>query len=439
MPEPTHTRYEKIIHDHSHRPDDAAALLHTAARTARIAIPADTEHDQVIRDVAAGVAAPALIGATCWMLCEARRRGLERLRFLSRDGQIFYELARRLAPLADVDLGMEYVYSSRMTWSLAATDPQSLDRTAWLFNSFMKSNAADLCARLGLPTETYAPLLQSVGVSLAADARADQADQADAMRRFLTLPEVTEAATARIANTRDLLIDYAAEHNLTDPRTGLVDAGWTGRMIGSLLTACETTESRRPHVLLWGHEPRSSGWTDPDRVTAYMYNTATQQGLDVRVPDAPFVVETFCMGEHGIVTGYQRNPSGGVESILQSANNPAAEAWGLRTYRSTIYAVADELTEIPTDNLRPLIHQLMNTFWRHPTTPEANAWGRYPYDSDPAGTAVRPLARPLDPDNPTRGDRAWLSGALALSNPETRHRYLESAEAGENHGDPASD
>ncbi|WP_249643769.1 hypothetical protein [Nocardia sputi] len=439
MPEPTHTRYEQIMLDHSHHPDDAAALLHAAARTARTAIPADTEHDQAIRDVAAGVAAPALIGATFWMLREAHHSGLERLRFLSRDGQIFYELARRLAPLAGVDLDMEYVYSSRMTWSLAATNPQHLDQESWLFNSFVKSNASDLCARLGLPADDYTPLLHSAGVSLDPDVRADHPGQADAMRRFLALPPVTEAAAARIAHTRDLLIDYAARHDLTDSRTGLIDAGWTGRMVGSLLTACGATDSGRPRVLFWGHEPRPTGGIDPDLVTAYMYNTGTGQGMNFRVPDAPFVVETFCMGDHGIVTGYQRSSTGDVEPILQSPSNTAAEVWGLRTYRSTVYAVADELTEVPTDDLRPLIHQIMVAFWRHPTRQEATTWGKYPYDSDPTGTAARPLARPLDPDNPIRGDRAWLCGTLALSTPEVHSQYLKSARDDNLHGAPETD
>jgi hypothetical protein len=86
-----------------------------------------------------------------------------------------------------------------------------------------------------------------------------------------------------------------------------------------------------------------------------------------------------------------------------------------------------------------MIHQLMITFWRRPTTQEATAWGKYPYDSDPTGTAARPLARPLNPDKPIRGDRAWLNGTLALSTPETRNHYLKSAREIDLHGTPETD
>ncbi|MGY1937710.1 hypothetical protein [Nocardia gipuzkoensis] len=434
------TRYEQIMLEHSRRYGDAAAVFCDASQAARSLVPVFSEHDRVIRDVAAGVAAPALIGAVVWMLREAERRGLARLRFLSRDGQIFYELTRRLTSVLGVEIDVEYVYSSRLTWSLAASDPARLDKEAWLFNSFMKSNARDLCARLGLPLDYCTKPLAAAGVSLDPDVRADRPRQAEAMRRFLRTPQITDVVADRINQARRMLVDYAAEHLLLDRRTGLVDAGWTGRMINSLLRACRTDVQQRPHALLWGYEPR--GAVDPaglDRVAAYMYNTATGVGLQWRVPDAPFLIETFCMGDHGIVTGYNRTPAGRIEPVLRTPGNPAAEAWGLHTFRATLYAFAEQLAKLPSEDSRPLIHQLMAALWCHPSRSEAAAWGAYPYDSDPAGTAVRPLARPLNEQSPIREDRAWISGALALSSPTARERYLARASTGELRGVPAPD
>jgi hypothetical protein len=82
----------------------------------------------------------------------------------------------------------------------------------------------------------------------------------------------------------------------------------------------------------------------------------------------------------------------------------------------------------------------MDAFWCHPTRAEARAWGIYPYDSDPAGTAARPLARPFTTqDRPTRGDRAWLAGSLALSPPEAQAAFLRYAPADELAGAPETD
>ncbi len=253
------------------------------------------------------------------------------------------------------------------------------------------------------------------------------------------------AAGKRIGMARRLLVDYAREHALALPDSGLVDVGWTGRMIGSLIHVCEAAGMRRPHALLWGHEPRSAtGWTDPERFAAYMYNTASGEGLQWRVPDAPFIVETFCMADHGIVSRYERDAAGHVEPVLLSATNEAAAQWGFGLYRATLYAfcaaLADRLIR-PDDDIRPLVHQVMDAFWCHPTTAEASAWGGYPYDSDPAGTAARPLGRLFEAgdDQPAREDRAWLAGSLAMSEPSVRAAYLGRAPRSELAGAPATD
>ena len=434
------TRYEQIMAAHSARPGDLAARFARASRAARAAVEAASEHEAAIRDVAAGVAGPALVGFVLWIQEQARQRGLRRLRFLSRDGQVLYELTRRLAS----GLDLEYVYCSRLTWSFAATQPGRLAEAPWLFNSFIKSNAADVCARLGLAFAQYRPIMLACGVSLDPEARADQPVQAQALLRFIGLPEVTRAVEARIAAMRGLVVDYAAQHALAEADTGLVDIGWTGRMAASLIHVCEAAGMARPHILFWGHEPRpATGWTDPERVGSYVYNTATGHGLGWRVPDAPFVMETFCMGDHGIVSGYRRDADGRVEPVLQSPGNDAAEAWGLRLYRLTLYAFCAALEmdrRLSEDDVRPLVHQVLEAFWCHPDLAEARAWGAYPYDSDPAGTAVRPLARPFDGEGRVvRGDRAWLAGSLALSTAEGRAAYLRQAPEHELAGAPETD
>ncbi len=107
-----------------------------------------------------------------------------------------------------------------------------------------------------------------------------------------------------------------------------------------------------------------------------------------------------------------------------------------------LYAFATALgpaRELPPGDLRPVVHQALDAFWCRPTRPEALAWGSYPYDSDPAGAAIRPLARPFTPTDHARGDRAWLAGSLALSTPSARDQYLSSAPAGELAGAPETD
>lgn len=165
------------------------------------------------------------------------------------------------------------------------------------------------------------------GVSLEPHARASQPDQAQALLRFAAMPEIARAAGARIETMRQLVRGYAAQHGLAEADTGLADIGWTGQMVASLLQVSQAAGRNRPHILFWGHQPRpATGWTDPERVGSYVDNTATGHGLEWRVPDAPFVMESFCTGDHGIVSGYRADPAGRIEPVLLSPRNDAAEA-----------------------------------------------------------------------------------------------------------------
>ena len=64
-----------------------------AAARARARVPAAAPQ-AALRDVAAGVAAPMLVSYAAWILRDAARRGLARVYFLARDGQVLFEIAR---------------------------------------------------------------------------------------------------------------------------------------------------------------------------------------------------------------------------------------------------------------------------------------------------------------------------------------------------------
>jgi hypothetical protein len=423
-------RYEDLLRSCDGSASDFASAMAEASAASRKHVAALSEHEAAIRDVAAGVAAPAFVGFVLWVLKQAENLGLQRLCFLSRDAQVFNEIAQRLAPRLGVAPELRYVHCSRRTWNLAAADVSDLSRQDWLFNSLMRSNAADVCARLGLPLADFASRLESVGASLDPQVRADQTEQAAALRRFVALPAVADAVGPAVRRMRTLVRDYAIQEGMTSTRTALVDAGWTGRMIGALTAVTEGLP--QPRVFFWAHEPRTTGWTDPARLRAYMYNTATRDGIDLRVPDTPYIIETFCMSDHGIVADYQRDPDGHIEGLAERPTNPAVEAWGFHVFRSAVDEFCDRLewSLSPTDvaiDLRSVISRLLRAFWMTPTQLEAAAWGSYPYDSDPLARATRSLARPFGAHHLkavirgeplVREDRAWLQGSLALSGPE---------------------
>ncbi|MFI2367419.1 hypothetical protein [Streptomyces sp. NPDC018833] len=437
------TRYEVALTNGG----GLAAAMGRASRAAREAVPVADEHETAIRDVAAGVAAPVLTGYVLWLLEAARERDLDRLCFLSRDAQVIHEIARTLAPRLGTDIELRYVYSSRRTWSLSASDPYRLDEADWLFNSFIRSNAADVCARLGLDPDMAPPLLARVGASSHPADRADSPAQNAALRRFVALPEVARTIAPRIGRMRELVLAYARQEGMASATTGLVDAGWTGRMVAALHSVLDSAGLPLPHAYFWGHERRKAGGVAPEHVSPYMYNTAGEPGIQWRVPDSPYIIETFCMSDHSIVSGYRETADGTLTAELKESNT-AVTKWGFDVYRATVRAFTEALeTESATEDIRPILSSVLRGFWTRPTHAEAAAWGAYPYDSDPLGRSTLPLARPFTPEELAGagdpdfrwGDRAWLPGSLALNGEHGRRAAELLAPRLEWLGAPAAD
>ena len=240
------------------------------------------------------------------------------------------------------------------------------------------------------------------------------------MNRFLAHPEVIDAVRPRVARTRELLLGLIEQHRLSDRRTAVVDAGWSGAMMSSLYDLIPVAQ--QPQVMYFGYQPGTSSRLRNDLVHAYRFDMRDPRPERHRILDETFVIETFCMSDHGIVSGYERSPAGVVVGLYDE-KNPAVEAWGLARYRARIFDVLERLPDPTVTSRMPITtRRLLEAFWLHPTPEEAQAWGSYPYDSDPTGTATRRLAVPFElPHRPDdrfgdiRGERAWVAGSLALS------------------------
>src|SRR5690242_20492031 len=81
-------------------------------------------------------------------------------------------------------------------------------------------------------------------------------------------------------------------------RPALIDV-WQGRGASPARTSFSGATSRVPLLL-----------DRPRRAAPCSCNTATSEGLSWRAPRTPFVMETFCIGDHGIIADYRAETAG---------------------------------------------------------------------------------------------------------------------------------
>ncbi len=424
-----HTRYQQILESHAWDTDGLSSVMAGASRLARFSVHASSPRERALRDVAAGVVAPALTGFVLWILRRAEQLRLRRLYFVSRDGQILLDIARRLAPKLDIACELHYLYGGRQAWHLPAlldTDDRQL---SWILDDTDFLSVRSMLFRVGIAPEEIRDRLRRFGFAEENWSRNLGHRDRQVLRRILQDEAVRELVLRKAAEARTLLVRYLRQEGLLDSSGyALVDVGWQGRAHESLATVLTGAGGSVPIALYFG---LVGGAPDnPDVVReAYFFNKPLGIGFGNGIPGLIQMLEMFCQGDHGLVVGYCEDGDR-IRAVFKTERNQGAIEWGLPIVTNTVHAFAEslllsqDLIDISAD-VRPAVADVLKTFWLHPTLIEAIAWGTFPCEDDQGGTYQKPIAESfgwrdvvpalLAGTVRPRYRASWLAGSLELT------------------------
>jgi FMN phosphatase YigB (HAD superfamily) len=388
-------RYESILETHRWSSGGLSSVLAGASRTARMDVRATTVHDIALRDVTAGVAAPIFAGFLLWLFDLTVRLDLERLYFVSRDGQVLLGAAKSLRKTLARDTDLRYLYGGRHVWYLAAAPYLPVaDAVALLLHEFSGSLRM-LLRRLDIDDEEGVRLARRALHQAAWDAPLG-ADALDFGNEFLSQQGVYEHFLQRCKGRAEILGRYLEQEGVLDgKRSGLVDIGWTGRSAASLATVIRSLGGQAPHNFYVGLRE-----TPPLSVAAYdSYFTM----LDTFMPSADVsafvtMLEAFCSGDQGPLLGFQEQ-DGTVLPQLGSDVNTIAVSWGLPIIRRTVAAYFQRLHIDPdtvplSADVRWSLIGVSNELLKRPTRAEVREFGAHSVEREPGGGDQSALALP---------------------------------------------
>lgn len=411
--------------------------LAAAARLGRLAA-ADEGVDPALAAVAGGVALPLLAGFGLWVLRQAELLQLDRLYFVSRDGEVFRDVTRRLAEQLGIRIECRYLYGSRKSWQLASAGRSTYDGSEglWLAD---EAEAETLSARAVLTLVDLTPAVAHAltGLALFTPERVDEILGEvgwGRLRQVMAAEPLVGEIRRRARVRRDLLVGYLDQEGVTGPgRVGLVDVGWTGRAARSLEDVLVDVDRPRPAVHLFlgllGNSPQLMGSDLLGRSRGWLIDEARGRGSRARADEDPvMLIESFAMGSEGHTAGYVAEGSQ-IRPDLVAARNPAADRWAFNDYRRALELSVEALTAGPPldthIDLRPLVWRQILDLWRTPSRSEASVWGAQPYGEDFGNAASHPLATPVTTlrmltrlgigKAAWREPTYWLAGTLALS------------------------
>jgi len=394
-------RYEEKLDSHLWATEGLSSAMAGASRLARLTVTASDPKQEALRDVSASVIAPVLVGYVLWLLQRAQQLRLRRLYFVSRDGQILLEIARRLAPRLNITCELRYLYGSRKAWNLSALSEICEEQLYWVWDNTDHLSVKTLIERFGIEPGVIRDSLIASGFREEDWFQNLSSKERQALRQLLLSDtDIHNKILRKAASKRQVLLKYFRQEGLLDStECGMVDVGWSGSMfysLASILAAAGVAPLPGFYFAMSSFGPRNTRFDLPH---TYFFNDHLGVGfLDIpggndfgirREEICPYsglgiMLEMFCCADHGSVVGFAEEGKR-VEPILREPHNQQAIDWGFSIVRETVYSFVENLfldsTLInPWADVRPAIAEVLRSFWVNPSPSEARAWGDFPFE-----------------------------------------------------------
>jgi predicted HAD superfamily hydrolase len=383
------SRYEQMARGEELLAPVWRSRLAAAMRLARLEGAGLPEEKRVIWRTGADVAGPLLFGFVYWCLRQAVERGIQRLYFIARDGQVLHRIALQICSAWGLPVQCRYLYGSRQAWRIPALSGIGAEEVEWAAPSNHELSVEHVLARLGLEPEPLEALLVGEGFAREQWREPLSEAQLERFRRVLVLETVQRLATQAAGRARTLLLRYLEQEGvLAGAPFALVDMGWNGnlqRCLGRSLWLAGHPDKARLTGFYFGLRRAASV---PEGHTMLDYWSQLEEaGHDLESQNIS-MFEMVTAADHGSTTHYEAAGTV-VVPRLAAPRNSEALAWGLAELQSAILAFGARFLDF-AGQTRPALaefqrvtRRLFELFYFQPAREEAEVWGQFPLRGQP--------------------------------------------------------
>jgi len=367
------------------------------------------------------IAGPLVFAFVWWILRSSHELQIERLYFVSRDGQVLARVAQALQKIWKFSTEIRYLYGSRQAWHLPGiTGLENEHLKNWLFVGPDKITISKILNRLGFSSFETQEIKSKFFDS---DKESDEINP-ERLLQTLRKEDLSTKILQRASQQRMLLETYLKQEKFFDGcKHAIVDIGWHGNLQRSLIQSIramgQSSELLGFYLGLFGS--KVSGQTQK---MYPFYNTLSGRPFS---SEAASMLELFLTGDHGSVVCYEEN-DGKVDPVLQTIKNNSALQWGLNHHQNAIVASAEELAlcfpfnSSDLDSVAKLATKSFFNFFYNPLPEEAEIWRKLPFGSNQEDSLSYSLVPNLSKWEATmafgfparRPVGFWLEGSAAL-------------------------
>jgi predicted HAD superfamily hydrolase len=267
------------------------------------------------------------------VLSRSAKKGIQRLYFVARDGQILQKIAQVICHNWGYTIDCRYLYGSRQAWHTPAIQEIGQFELEWMLSGTEGTqflSIRSMCERVNISPEQIKDVLSRYGFPVAKWELNLQQHERDLVRQVFTDKEVTELIISTAATYREKVIGYFRQEGLDDGVPfGFVDVGWAGRIqhsFSKLLNIAGLYPESGVCGFYFALQERIKRFQN-DRLLAYFY--------DVDKPCDRYIFckykclfELFVAADHGSTMSYERCGEQYIP-VLRSPKNEKAIDWGL--------------------------------------------------------------------------------------------------------------
>ena len=410
-------------------PGMLGSLLAGSMRLARMDCGLDPDGDGA-GAIACDVMGPLLYGYLDWSMRQAVELGLNRLYFISRDGQPLLGIARAIKAVKGYPLSLHYLHGSRLTFM----PPQTISDSQFFHRQIVPSMAvhhslSQAMLVIGADAQWAARHLPATLAKLDPKRNLNQ-EQRDLLLESLlshsNRERVRELIECRAKRARRYL---AAMGLAADQGVGIVDTGWRG------------TIQRYLEDLLGGHGIPAFyvGFSEPPdnrpRGARFGYTNAHHPLPLRREPSCKVLIELFTPADHPQVIGYRENGRGGLDPVFNDtlgvAENAVAIQQALNAFAARM-AEAESSHPLDCGELAECAIGNFLDFHKRPSAREARTIGGLAHANQIVDADQQPIIREMSTrqvvsclgNHKSRPPNWWLQGQSRLGHGLLLHSFL---------------
>lgn len=435
-------RYERLISENEQLPLKFRSLLAGSSRLTRLQCQEDSRHKQVIWETAASVIAPVLLGFVNWCLQEAESKGIQRLYFVARDGQILLKIAKVLCKNWGYNVDCRYLYGSRQAWHFPAIQSLGEQELDWIFEHYLFVSVRSVCERVNItPEQIRVPLIRNAFPEKVWDRNLENQERSLLRQVFQEEPDIFGLIIATAKDSRLKTIGYFKQEGLSDGITfGIVDLGWKGRLqrsLSKLLYSAGIYPEAGTYGFYFGLKRCLEAF--PTDYPFVYFHDVTNPSASARRLGSFYstLLEIFIGADHGSTVRFEE-ADGKYIPILRNLTNDKALNWGLEVQQKAIIEFVENFSSVMASHhcshelFLSISESLLKKFIETPTREEAETFGSFEYSPDmmeatfyevaPELTFRRCFALLID-DRYYLLSHAWKPGVISRSRKITRFIY----------------